>query len=59
MRYTPYRGLNQVTNWVRLKFAAMNLKKIAKWKFKNEGALSFFHILFPFIPKILEKPCLA
>lgn len=29
MRYTPYRGLAQVTNWVRLKFAAMNLKKLA------------------------------
>ena len=29
MRYTPYRGLAQVTKWVRLKFAALNLKKIA------------------------------
>ena len=28
MRYTPYRGLSQVTNWVRLKFAAMNLKNM-------------------------------
>ena len=28
MRYTPYRGLAQVSNWVRLKFAAMNLKKL-------------------------------
>ena len=27
MRYTPYQGLTQITNWVRLKFAAMNLKK--------------------------------
>ena len=27
MRYTQYRGLTQVTNWVKLKFAAMNLKK--------------------------------
>ena len=32
MRYTHYRGLAQVTNWVRLKFAAMNLKKFAKRK---------------------------
>ena len=32
MRYTPYRGLAQVSNWVRLKFAAMNLKKIRKKK---------------------------
>ena len=29
MRYAPYRGLTAVTNWVRLKFAAMNLKKYA------------------------------
>lgn len=26
MRYTRYRGLTQVRNWVKLKFAAMNLK---------------------------------
>ena len=32
MRYTQYRGLAQVTNWVKLKFAAMNLKKLATWK---------------------------
>lgn len=34
MRYTLYRGLTQVLNWVRLKFAAMNLKKYAihRWK---------------------------
>ena len=34
MRYTQYRGLAQVSNWVRLKFAAMNLKKLAihKWR---------------------------
>ena len=30
MRYTPYRGLDQVSIWVRLKFDAMNLKKYAK-----------------------------
>ena len=29
MRYTQYRGLTQVSNWVKLKFAAMNLKKFA------------------------------
>ena len=34
MRYTPYRGLTAVTAWVKLKFAAMNLKKLAihKWQ---------------------------
>ena len=36
MRYTPYRGLSAVTNWVRLKFAAMNLKKLALWKAKSK-----------------------
>ena len=29
MRYTYHRGLNRVSNWVRLKFACMNLKKLA------------------------------
>lgn len=29
MRYTQYRGLAQVTKWVKLKFVAMNLKKYA------------------------------
>ena len=32
MRYTQYRGLAQVSKWVGLKFAAMNLKKLALWK---------------------------
>ncbi len=35
MRYTHYRGLAQVSNWVRLKFAAMNLKKFAKRKWRD------------------------
>ncbi|MCI5650900.1 MAG: transposase [Ruminococcus bromii] len=34
MRYTQYKGLTQVTNWVKLKFAVMNLKKLATWKWK-------------------------
>lgn len=29
MRYTQYRGLAAVTNWVKLKYTAMNLKKFA------------------------------
>ena len=37
MRYTQYRGLAQVTNWVKLKFAAMNLKKLATWKWKQKN----------------------
>ena len=35
MRYTQYRGLAQVTNWAKLKFAAMNLKKLATWKWRD------------------------
>ncbi|MEY8317581.1 transposase [Oscillospiraceae bacterium 50-58] len=40
VRYTYYRGLTQVSNWVRLKFAAMNLKKMAKWKARKRFAPS-------------------
>lgn len=35
MRYTTYRGLERVGMWVRFKFIAMNLKKLAIWKWKN------------------------
>ena len=43
MRYTPYRGLAAVTNWVKLKFAAMNLKKLALWKsFRLFFSMSFY-----------------
>lgn len=35
MRYTQYRGLKQVSNWVKLKYAAMNLKKLAIWRAKS------------------------
>lgn len=33
MRYTFHRGLTRVRNWIRLKFAAMNLKKLAMWAY--------------------------
>ena len=35
MRYTNYRGLAKVTAETALRFACMNLKKLAKWKKKN------------------------
>ncbi len=41
MRYTHHRGLAAVTRWVRLKYAAMNLKKLANWSWKN----SFFNAI--------------
>ena len=43
MRYTPYCGLTRVSNWVRLKFAAMNLKKLANWKWKPLGLFTFYN----------------
>ena len=49
MRYTHHRGLSRVTNWVRLKFAAMNLKKLATWRWRNMcfyDALNFYLLLF-------------
>ena len=33
MRYTLHRGIARVQNWVMLKFAAMNLKKLAMWAY--------------------------
>lgn len=35
MRYTHHRGLTRVSSWVRLKYAAMNLKKLANWSWKQ------------------------
>jgi len=43
---TQYRGLTQVTKWVRLKFAAMNLKKLAKWKWNARSSRLFSFLLF-------------
>ena len=31
MRYTFIRGLERVSNWITMKFSAMNLKKLAMW----------------------------
>ncbi len=35
MRYTQHRGLTRVMQWVRLKYAAMNLKKLATWAWES------------------------
>ena len=50
MRYTPYRGLAQVTKWVRLKFAALNLKKLAIHLKRDRRQLLFYAVFirFPF-----------
>ena len=46
MRYTHHRGLAGVTRWVRLKYAAMNLKKLAIWSWRTPISAvfsAFFH----------------
>ena len=56
MRYTHHRGLARVTSWVRLKYAAMNLKKLAEWSWKS----SFFYVFFShFSPIYAETPVFA
>lgn len=51
MRYTHHRGLARVSAWVRLKYAAMNLKKIAIWKW-NASIFAFYIMIFaPFNDK--------
>jgi len=48
MRYTHHRGLARVTRWVKLKFAAMNLKKLAIWSWNTPPLYSLFAVFFPF-----------
>ena len=59
MRYTPYRGLAQVTNGARLKFATMNLKKFAvhRWNTSLPYSLSaLFHSVFLLFKKLTLSP---
>ena len=51
MRYTQYRGLTQVTNWVKLKFAAMNLNKLARWLWKDTVSSFAFLLILPIYAK--------
>ena len=53
MHYTQYRGLARVTNWVKLKFAAMNLKKLAKRKWKHLRSYLSELLYFPLLIKNL------
>ena len=52
MRYTYYRGLKPVTNWVKLKFASMDFKKLALW-------LSFFLRYFLHLCPSMKRTCLS
>ena len=59
MRYTPYRSLVQVSNWVRLKFAAMNLKKFAKRKWRDSHSSIIFDFYLLFSALFSKKPFFA
>lgn len=51
LRYTHHRGLARVSNWVRLKFAAMNLKKLALRAWALQPCFhSFTFFCLPFYP---------
>ena len=56
MRYIHHSGLAAVTRWVRLKYAAMNLKKMAIWSWNNSFFRSFLAI---FTPIYANSPVLA
>ena len=47
MRYTHHRGLAAVTRWVRLKYAAMNLKKLANWSWSNSSISQILFVVWP------------
>lgn len=51
MRYTQHRGLARVTNWVRLKYATMNLKKLAIWAWNSPRFFNIIQIFHAFMPK--------
>ena len=59
MRYTRYTGLTQVTNWVKLKFAAMNLKKFARWTWRDTHSFLFARIISFYLPIYATSPSLA
>ena len=51
MRYTHHRGLARVTHWVRLKYAAMNLKKLAIWSWDRPTLSYLYTVFFPYCRK--------
>ena len=59
IRYARYTGLAQVTNWVKLKFAAMNMKEFAKWSWRDTHSNFVFSEISFFFPKYTMNPCLA
>ena len=60
MRYTLHRGLGRVRHWLRLKFAAMNLKKFAMWasgKPLDYLILDLFGKFYRIFEFVLKKRC--
>jgi transposase len=57
MRYTHLRGLTRVRSWVGLKFAAMNLKKLAIWVAKSP-LKPLFYLFSHFINRLNPLPLL-
>ena len=62
MRYTRYRGLRKVQQYLTLLFACMNLKKLAMWKKKRgllppfQAAFSIFTANFSKLLQIYKNP---
>ncbi len=46
MRFTRYRGIKKVTMELTLKFACMNLKKLAVWKDRDNKKKSLISLFF-------------
>lgn len=59
MRFTHHFSLTRVTRWVRLKFSAMNLKKLAIWSWRDNMFPLVLRFSFSPIPEsrfaLLEK----
>ena len=56
MRYTWHRGLSRVSGWIKMKYAAMNLKKMALWKAKDLFS-QFYRLLIQYSDE--KEPCVA
>ena len=56
--YTKFSEV-PVTNWVKLTFVAMNLKKFANWKWKDTHFPYISCIISIICPKYVLNPCLA
>lgn len=55
MRYTQYRGLAKVKAEATLRFACMNLKKLAKWK-RIKGLLkTYIHGFIQILARVIQK----